>query len=103
MNKGNGRRLLPALLGTTLLVSCSVLVDRVVAGEQPEQRVLNELRYDFDISAKPLPEALREFSRTTGMSIAINRSEAMMLVGVTGRPVRGNLTADEALAAMTAR
>ena len=43
------------------------------------------------------------YGQVTGLSIAIDRSDAMMLVGVIGRPVRGHLTAGEAFAALTAR
>jgi catecholate siderophore receptor len=97
------RRHVPALLATTFLVSCGALVVQSAAGEQPAPQVRDELRYTFDISAKPLPEALKEISQVAALSIAINRSDAMMLVGIMGRPVRGHLTAGEAFAALTAR
>lgn len=95
------RRSVPALLASTFFMSCGVFAVRVAASERQSGQPLSELRYTFDIAARPLPQALKEISRTTGMSIAINRSEAMMLVGLTGRPVRGELSADEALAAVT--
>src|SRR5882762_4657536 len=94
------RRHVPALLATTFLVSFGALVVRSAASEQPASQVQDELRYTFDISAKPLPEALKEISQVTGLSIAIDRSDAMMLVGIMGRPVRGHLTAGEAFAAL---
>jgi catecholate siderophore receptor len=97
------RRHVPTLLATTFLVSCGALVVRSPASEQPAPQVQDELRYTFGISAKPLPEALKEVSQVTGLSITINRSDAMMLVGVMGRPIRGYLTADEAFAALTAQ
>jgi catecholate siderophore receptor len=97
------RRHVPALLATTFLVSCSALTVQALASEPPAPPIQDELRYTFDIPAKPLPEALRDFAAVTGMSIAVNRSDAMMLVGIVGRPVQGHLTAGEALAALTAR
>ena len=100
--RGRGlRRYGPALLTSLFFVSCGVFAVQTAARGQQAGQVLNELRYTFDIPARPLPEALNEISRTTGMSIAFNRSEAIMLVGLMGRPVRGQLTADEALAAVT--
>jgi outer membrane receptor for monomeric catechols len=97
------RRHIPALLATTFLVSCGAVVVNAVAGEGSSSQVQTEIRYSFDIAAKPLLQALRDISQVSGLSMAVNRSEAMMLVGIMGRPVRGKLTVDEALAALTAR
>lgn len=94
---------MPALLATTFLVSLSAVTVQTFAGEQLAAPVLDELRFTFDIPAKRLPEALRDFAQATGMTIAVDRSDAMMLVGIMSRPVQGRLTAGEALATLTAR
>src|ERR1041385_3027755 len=76
------RRHAPALLATTFLISSGAVTVQVIASEHSVPPAVDELRYTFDIPAKPLPEALRDLAALTGLSIAINRSDAMMLTGV---------------------
>jgi iron complex outermembrane receptor protein len=66
----------------------------VQAGSTQAARV-----HDFDISAKPLPQALNDIGRIAGLSIVFTATRPF---GVTGRPVRGMLTAPQALATLLA-
>lgn len=51
-------------------------------------------RYDFDLPAQSLPAAMAAFSRVTGLQTVTTGTS---LEGRRSAPVRGNLTADEAL------
>lgn len=54
-------------------------------------------RYDFDIQAKPIRQAVNEAARAANLSAVV--TEAPGTSGMS-RPVRGNMTIDEAMAAL---
>ena len=55
--------------------------------------------FRFDIAAKPLPQALNEIGRTTGLAVVFAGSRPF---SVTGRQVRGDFTPSQALATLLA-
>src|SRR5262245_40945678 len=103
MDFGGVGRGVQVLLATTFLVGSDAGVIAATAGEQATAAIPGEQTFSFDLQAMPLPDALAASSRKTGVAMAINRNEAMRLVGIMGRPVKGTYTPDEALAALTAR
>lgn len=71
-------------------VSCSSM-----AAAQSTQRHQMVIRtYTFDISARPLPQAINEIGRVTGVSVVLREN---MPVRTTGNAVRGSMTVGEAL------
>ncbi|HQS96365.1 TonB-dependent receptor [Novosphingobium sp. 17-62-19] len=54
--------------------------------------------FNFGMAAQPMTEALLAYSRTTGLQVA---SSPAALAGVQSAPIRGRMTADEALRRMT--
>ncbi|MBS7792336.1 TonB-dependent receptor [Roseococcus sp. SDR] len=58
-----------------------------------------ERSWNFEIGARPLPAALNDFARVTGLSVVFTQAEAS---GAPSPGVRGRLTAEQALTALTA-
>jgi iron complex outermembrane receptor protein len=56
-------------------------------------------QFMFDVPAQPLGDALLAFSRRTGLQLA---SSPSLLKGARGQRLRGRMTAEEALARLTA-
>ncbi len=50
--------------------------------------------FDFDIPAKPVPQAVNDIGRITGLSVVFRENGGM---AATGKPVRGSMTAEQAL------
>jgi catecholate siderophore receptor len=89
------------LLATTFLISGSLGVIEAGAREEnkatPSAQVAN--RYSFNIPAKPLSQALSEIGQIAGISIAASEQQ---LFGLNSRPVQGDMTARQAVAAALA-
>jgi outer membrane receptor for ferric coprogen and ferric-rhodotorulic acid len=71
--------------------SVSIAVAQQAAGGQG-QAAAN--LFDFDIPARPVPQAINDIGRITGLSVVFRENGSM---SVTGRPVRGSMTAEQAL------
>jgi len=69
-------------LGISLLAACSVCVQAA------------EPAYDFSIPAKPLPQALSDFSRVTGQSVVYTQDTPY---GLEAPALKGTFTAEQAL------
>ncbi len=83
--RGAGYLLMAALLATTSSVSISVAQAQAQAADQ---------RFTFDIPAKPVPQAVNDIGRITGLSVVFRETRA---ITATGGPVQGEMTAVEAL------
>ena len=103
MDFGGVGRGVQVLLATTFLVGSGAAAIPAPSSARMTAAIPGEQTFAFDLPAMPLPEALAALSRTTGVAMAINRGEAMQLVGIMGRPVKGTYTPDEALTVLTAR
>lgn len=90
---GAGRKsfLLAALL---LAASAGVSVTAVHAQQRAAQR-----QFDFNIPAKPVTQAVNDIGRVAGLSVVFRENRP---IAAMGRPVRGSLTADQALAMLLA-
>lgn len=91
--RGNGARmvraaLIAALLGATSSVSISV----ALAQQQASPRV-----FSFDIPAKRVTQGVNDIGRITGLSVAFRENSP---ISATGKPVRGTLTAQQALSTL---
>lgn len=89
------------LLATTLAIMAAASVSVAAQAQQrtaPRQSGAAGL-FRFDIPAQPLPQALNEIGRTTGLAVVFTGKRPF---NVTGRPVQGNLTSSQALAALLA-
>ena len=69
-----------------------------IAGEAPQQQV--SAMFDFNQPAKPLPQALNDFSRLTGFSV-VYTDEAPF--GLQAPAIKGRMSADEALQQLLAQ
>ena len=63
-----------------------------VAAEVPQQQA--SALFDFNLAAKPLPQALNDFSRLTGLSVVYTDDAPL---GLQAPAVKGRLSADKAL------
>lgn len=89
------------LLATTLAITVAGSVSVAAQAQEraaPQQSSATRL-FRFDIAAQPLPQALNEIGRTTGLAVIFTGSQPF---NVTGRPVQGNLTPSQALATLLA-
>ena len=94
-----GRR--HVLLATTLAMTVAAAASAAAQAQEriaPRQSGATAL-FRFDIAAQPLPQALNEIGRTTGLAVVFTGSRPF---NVTGRPVQGNLTSSQALATLLA-
>lgn len=65
----------------------------------PAAAQITTRQFTFDMPAQPLSDALLAFSRLTGLQLA---SSPALLKGARSRPLRGRMTAEQALAHITA-
>ncbi|GEC17487.1 TonB-dependent receptor [Nitrobacter winogradskyi] len=89
------------VLATTLAITVAGSMSVAAQAQErmaPQSSVATRL-FRFDIAAQPLPQALNEIGRTTGLAVIFTGSQPF---NVTGRPVQGNLTPSQALAALLA-
>lgn len=86
----------------TALAAAAVALAAVPAttalAEAPASQAARQQRFAFAIAAKPLAEALAEFRAITGLAVAVPPEATTR----RSRAVRGRLTANQALATMTA-
>lgn len=89
----SGNRVLKAgsVLMAALLASVSSHSMAVAQTQQQAQR------FNFDIPAKPVTQAVNDIARTAGLSVAFRENEP---ISAMGQPVRGAMTADQALSAL---
>ena len=97
-----GRRIF-RLLATTFVISTAVCAAAATANNDPVPSAFRAARYSFDMPAMSLQRALNEVSRIAGLSIDFGDTNFARLARANSRPVRGQLTAEQALAAVLAR
>ncbi|WP_160000446.1 TonB-dependent receptor [Roseomonas sp. 18066] len=93
MNRPKLAPRLAVLLACTMLTPLPMLVAPAAAQEAAEGR------FRFDIPARPIPEALNELGRVTGLSVVFTET---VPAGALARPVMGQMTARQALTALLA-
>lgn len=82
------------------LVLAAMLLTGVAAVNVPAAQAQQEVgHYAFDIASKPVPQAVNEIGRITGLSVVFVESAP---ITANGHAVTGNLTAEEALATVLA-
>lgn len=86
-----GARNMLAVILLATVSSVSIAVAQQSAGGQG-QAAAN--RFDFDIPARPVPQAINDIGRITSLSVVFRENGSM---SATSRPVRGSLTAEQAL------
>ena len=91
----SARRSIHWLLATTFLMG----IPLSGRAEEPGKAAPVAARHSYDIPAKPLGEALSEIGYIAGVSIAASEPQ---LFGLKSRPVRGDMTARQALDAALA-
>lgn len=77
------------LIGALLAAASSVTITVAHAQQQVGSR-----QFAFDIPAKPVPQAINDIGRLTGLSVVFRQDGRMATVG---QPVRGSMTAEQAL------
>lgn len=85
-----------------LAVSCALLPFVSVTQAQQissQQNIVQSQRYSFDIAAKPLPQAIADFSAVTGMQVLYTEQAVF---SQQAPALNGNFTAAEALQRLTA-
>lgn len=88
--RGVGHALAVALLAATSSVSITV----AQAQQQTAQR-----QFIFNIPAKPVTQAVNDIGRIVGLSVAFRENQA---ITANGNPIRGSLTAQQALSTLLA-
>lgn len=68
-----------------------------IAAAQAQQVVQGQ--FTFDIKAKPVPQAVNDIGRIAGLSVVFRENRP---ISATGNPVRGRMSAEQALATMLA-
>lgn len=96
MRKRSASRCIHWLLATTFLIGGGLGAS---AQDQTTPGIQVAGRYAFNIPAKPLSQALSEIGQIAGISIAANDQQ---LFGINSRPVRGDMTPRQAIAAALA-
>lgn len=92
---GHGVRGVSWALAAALLAATSgVSITIAQAQQQTAQR-----QFTFNIPAKPVPQAVNDIGRVTGLSVVFRENRA---ITANGNPVRGSLTAQQALSALLA-
>lgn len=86
-----------AVLSAVLLAAA--IVQREARAEAGEPADPHAARYDFDIPALPLYEALQRFSQLTGHSVLV---ESSLLEGKLGAPLQGRYAVRDGLTALLA-
>lgn len=82
------------MLAAVLLANVSGL--SVAVAQQPVEGLeqVASSRFDFSIPARPVPQVINDIGRITGLSVVFRENGGM---SVTGQPVRGSMTAEQAL------
>lgn len=91
---GQGVRGVTFVLAATLLAATSGISITSVQAQQQTQG-----QFSFDIPAKPVPQAVNDIGRVTGLSVVFRENRP---IADTGNPVRGSMTAEQALARLLA-
>src|SRR5258707_471953 len=99
----SARRYVSFVLATTFIISTAPHIGEALANDGAPPFVASVQRYSFDISAMSMQRASNEIGRITGTSIALDNTGFGGLAGVRSRPVRGDLTAEEALKIVLSR
>ncbi|MFF7710673.1 TonB-dependent siderophore receptor [Pseudomonas sp. NPDC007930] len=86
-------------LGASVLFAGSALAMALATAQLAQAAASESVQYAFAISAKPLPQALGEFSRLTGLSVVYTVSVPSQ---VQAPAVNGQMSADAALAQLLA-
>ncbi|MBN9033418.1 MAG: TonB-dependent receptor [Rhizobiales bacterium] len=94
MTTGRLGRNAAILLATTVLGA--VDVGPLAVGSATAQTVTQQV-YSFDIPAKPIRQAMNDIGRLAGLAIVFDETSAASL---NGRPVRGSMTAAEAVSVL---
>jgi hypothetical protein len=86
--------------GVTFALAAALLTaasSASIAAAQAQQVVQGQ--FTFDIKAKPVPQAVNDIGRIAGLSVVFRENRP---ISATGNPVRGRLSAEQALATMLA-
>ena len=83
------------LLAAGLLGAAS---DLSITAAQAQQRVAQD-RFDFDIPAKPVPQAVNDVGRIAGLAVVFRENRPIL---ANGNAVRGSMTPEQALSAVLA-
>lgn len=94
MNTGRLRRRAAILLARTMLGA--VGVGHIAVGTAQAQSATQQV-YSFDIPAKPIRQAMNDIGRITGLAIVFDETTS---ASQSGRPVRGSMTASEAVSTL---
>lgn len=86
--KGRG---LTFALGAALLATASGVSIRTAQAQQQAGE------FNFNIPAKPVPQAVNDIARISGLSVVFRENRP---ISATGNPVRGSMSADQALATL---
>ena len=97
------RRYVSFLLATTFIIGTAPHIGEAMANDGAPPFVASTPRYSFDIPAMSVQRALNEIGRITGTSISLDNTGFAQLGSLTSRPVRGDLTAEEALKIVLSR
>ncbi|MFN4166991.1 MAG: TonB-dependent siderophore receptor [Pannonibacter phragmitetus] len=90
LGKSGGLRRAGLLLAATLLTPVAIMT--AGAGEARAQAASQQ--FSFNIAAKPVPQAVNDIGRITGLAVVVRENHAITRAG---NPVRGSMTAAEAL------
>lgn len=78
-----------ALAVALLTAASSISITAAQAQQQASQGA-----FSFDIRPKPVPQAVNDIARITGLSVVFRENRP---ISATGNPVRGSMTAEQAL------
>lgn len=93
LNKTSLRGAACYLMGLTLLGATSELAISAAQAQQAERQ------YSFNISARPVPQAVNEIGRIAGISVVFRENSP---ISPTGSSVRGTMTVSQALSQLLA-
>jgi iron complex outermembrane receptor protein len=88
-----------ALLATVAWVGMPASLAAVFGPSEARAQATPARTFSFDIGLRPLAQALNDFARVTGQSVVFTQAAA---AGAQSPGVRGTMSADQALAAITA-
>ncbi|MEH0069227.1 STN domain-containing protein [Pannonibacter sp. Pt2-lr] len=88
--KSGGLRRTGLLLAATLLTPVAIMT----AGTAEVRAQATSQQFSFNIAAKPVPQAVNDIGRITGLAVVVRENQAITRAG---NPVRGSMTAAEAL------
>ncbi|WP_209004982.1 TonB-dependent siderophore receptor [Pannonibacter phragmitetus] len=90
LGKSGGLRRAGLLLAATLLTPVAIMT----AGTGEARAQATSQQFSFNIAAKPVPQAVNDIGRITGLAVVVRENQAITRAG---NPVRGSMTAAEAL------